>query len=80
MARKTADLFVEVDLTQDLGYLIGVSCQLMVEAPSAGNTAQRVVGLILEIQSSEAQTIEGTMDAASATNTTSKKAGELIIY
>ena len=80
MARKTADLFVEVDLTQDLGYLIGVSCQLMVEALSAGNTAQRLVGLILEIQSSEAQTIEGTMDAASAINTTSKKAGDLIIY
>lgn len=79
LAQEVADLYLAVDPRSDLAYLLDLTIDLLTQAPASGNTAQRIVGLILEVQRGS-EDVQGTRDAASTTNTTSKKAGDLTIW
>ena len=79
LAVESAELFVEIDPREDLARLVSLSHALMQEAPAGGATAQVLVGAVLSIVVPGAGSVSGHLDSVYATNTTSRKAGDIII-
>jgi len=79
-ATRVADLFVEAEPASDAAFLFHMCRRLVDEAPDAGNTPQRIVGLLMRAYHDELQTglrVGGYEDRASVTSTTSKKPGDV---
>jgi hypothetical protein len=75
-------LNVESDPLSDSLVLSQISEKLIIEALDGGNTAQRVIGTLLELHqemTSGESTVHGAEDSASTTNLTSKKVGDLSV-
>ncbi len=76
-------LNIKSDPSSDSQVLQDISRTLISEALDGGNTAQRVIGTLLELHkeiSTSSLIVNGTEDSASTTNLTSKKIGDLSIY
>lgn len=76
-------LNIKSDPLSDSNVLQEISRTLVIEALDGGNTAQRVIGTLLELHkeiTSSSTIINGTEDSASTTNLTSKKVGDLSVY
>lgn len=81
-ATQISALKIKRDPLSDSSVLQKISETLILEALDGGNTAQRVIGTLLELHQEivSANTIvTGTEDSASTTNLTSKKIGDLSI-
>jgi hypothetical protein len=79
-ASRVAALTVEASPQSDPQYLYELCADLMDEVPDGGNTPQRIVGLLMEAYHDELQTglvVQGHLDSASVTSTTSKKPGDI---
>ncbi len=78
-AHRVADLIVNIDPKTDPVYLSNLSRYLIDSVPDAGNTPQRICGLLLEAyhQGRSNIIITGHEDRASVTSTTSKKPGDI---
>ena len=77
-----SSLNIESDPLSDSFVLGQISKNLVVEALDGGNTAQRVIGMLLELHQemvSGSSIVHGAEDSASTTNLTSKKVGDLSI-
>ncbi len=77
-----SSLIIESDPLSDSFVLAEISKNLIVEALDGGNTAQRVIGILLELHqeiTSGDSIVHGAEDSASTTNLTSKKVGDLSI-
>lgn len=77
---RVAGLSVETRPEGDPAQLYGFCERLMRDVPDAGNTPQRIVGLLLNSYHVELQTglvVTGHEDRASVTSTTSKKPGDI---
>jgi hypothetical protein len=75
-------LVIEQDAISDVFNLLNISNKLISEAVDGGNTAQRVVGILLNINKKmfkQEVNILGAEDSASTTNLTSKKIGDISI-
>lgn len=79
LAVAVAAMFVEATPTEQLTHLVSLSTSLMQQAAATGETAQRIVGVILEASGGNGLTVVGHLDSATATNVTSKKAGDIIV-
>jgi hypothetical protein len=78
-ANRVADLIISMDPKTD-PLILSTLCKDLIEAvPDAGNTPQRICGLLLESyhQKNGKIKITGHEDRASATSTTSKKPGDI---
>jgi len=79
-ATRIAKLTVEALPESGPKHLYDLSWKLIDNAPDAGNTPQRIVGLLMQSYHEELQTgikVEGHLDRASVTSTTSKKPGDI---
>lgn len=80
-ASRVADLSIEVVPEAEPSFLFSLCRQLIEEAPDAGNTPQRIVGLLLEeyhLGFDSGIKVVGHEDRASVTSTTSKKPGDIM--
>jgi hypothetical protein len=80
-AAQAAALAVEAQPEADPARLYSFCERLIDEAPDAGNTPQRVVGLLLQSYHEQLQTgvqVSGHEDRASVTSTTGKKPGDIL--
>jgi len=80
-ASRIADLSVETEPEADPNYLFSLCEKLIKEVPDAGNTPQRITGLLLEeyhLGFDSGIKILGHEDRASVTSTTSKKPGDIM--
>ena len=80
-ASRIAELTVLVPPESDIGLLYETCCALVQGVPDAGNTPQRIVGLLLQTYHAALGTgvaVMGGEDRASVTSTTSKKAGDIV--
>lgn len=80
-ATRVAEYNIAVQEEADVAHLEHLCWQLINEVPDAGNTPQRIIGLLLvayheQIHSSVI--VEGYADRASTTSTTSKKPGDIM--
>jgi len=83
VASATAALTVVVPPNSDPVVLSQMSRSLIEETPDAGNTPQRIIGYLLESYHEDAETgvvVNGHLDRASTTSTTSKKPGDISEY
>ncbi len=81
-AAHISSLNIESDPLSDSFALSQISKDLIVEALDGGNTAQRIIGMLLELHQEMASgdsIVHGAEDSASTTNLTSKKVGDLSI-
>lgn len=79
-ATGVRELIVEARPEADPAYLLRLSSDVIKHAPDGGNTAQRVVGLMMAAYHETLETgieVSGHLDRASVTTTTSKKAGDI---
>lgn len=79
-ASRIAKLVVEARPESDPVHLYELCYSLIDEVPDGGNTPQRIVGLLMEAYHEELQTgikVEGHLDSASVTSTTSHKPGDI---
>lgn len=80
-AQRIAGHIVEIPKNADPVRLTDLCFGLINEVPDAGNTPQRIVGLLLEIyhefMGSEVE-VTGHLERASVTSTTSKKPGDIM--
>ncbi|MDQ3547458.1 MAG: hypothetical protein M3439_01450, partial [Chloroflexota bacterium] len=79
-ARRVAALDVIADPETAIPFLAQACQRFIIEAPDAGNTPQRIIGLLLQSLHDTVQTgirVAGVDDRASVTTTTSKKLGDL---
>lgn len=79
-ATRITALTVEAKAESDPDFLYSLCRTLIDDAPDAGNTPQRVVGLLLKTYHDDLQTglaVIGYEDRASTTSTTSKKPGDV---
>lgn len=79
-AKKVEALTIEIEPKADPEYLYLVCSRLIQETPDAGNTPQRIFGLLLYTYHKVLNTgiiITGYNDRASTTSTTSKKPGDV---
>jgi hypothetical protein len=79
-ATRVAKLVVEAMPESDPQNLYEISRHLIDRVPDGGNTPQRIVGLLMQTYHEELQTgiqVEGYLDSASVTSTTSKKPGDV---
>jgi hypothetical protein len=82
-AEFVESLVVKKDPVSDAFNIVNISNKLISEAIDSGNTAQRVVGILLNINKKmfkQEVNIFGAEDSASTTNLTSKKIGDISIY
>jgi hypothetical protein len=82
-ATRIADLFIEAEPEADPEYLFSLCRHLIEEVPDAGNTPQRIIGLLLQEYHLAYDTgieLLGHEDRASVTSTTSKKPGDIIEF
>lgn len=82
-AVNVLSLNIKSDPLSDSHVLQDISRILITEALDGGNTAQRVIGTLLELHkeiSASNLVVSGTEDSASTTNLTSKKIGDLSVY
>jgi hypothetical protein len=82
-AIHVTSLNIKSDPSSDSSVLQEISRTLIIEALDGGNTAQRVIGTLLDLHkeiSSSSTIVNGTEDSASTTNLTSKKVGDLSVY
>lgn len=80
-ALRIAELKTELPPDADPDRLSKICRRLIEETPDAGNTPQRIAGLLLECYHSTLNTgvmVSGHTDRASVTNTTSKKPGDIV--
>lgn len=80
-AKRVTEYNIVVQAEADIAYLEYLCWQLIEKVPDAGNTPQRIVGLLLlayHQQINSEATVEGYADRASTTNTTSKKPGDIL--
>jgi hypothetical protein len=80
-AKRVANHSLSTPTGLSIEYLLNFSIGLIQMAPDGGNTPQRIVGYLLESLNQQFDgrlTIEGHTDRASTTNTTSKKAGDIV--
>jgi len=73
-------LSVDIDPSQDPEYICKLCCELIINAPDAGNTPQKIAAYLLKNYHSSLQTgvtVTGEDDRASVTSTTSKKPGDI---
>lgn len=79
-AHRIASMAVDVEPNAEILFLLEVCQRLVEDAPDAGNTLQRIAGLLLTSYHDAMQTgiiVSGAEDRASVTTTTSKKLGDL---
>ncbi|MEF3302484.1 hypothetical protein [Paenibacillus sp. GYB003] len=79
-AKKTEALNVELEPQSDPEFLFMLCSRLIQETPDAGNTPQRIFGLLLHSYHETLGTgiiVTGFEDRASTTSTTSKKPGDV---
>lgn len=79
-AGRVATLTVEIAEEVDPIHLFDLCFQLITRAPDAGNTPQRITGLLLKNYHESFETgivVTGYDDRASVTSTTSKKPGDI---
>ncbi len=77
---RIENLVINISPSADPDFLYSICESLIVNAPDAGNTAQKICGYILSNYHSALQTgiiVTGTEDRASVTSTTSKKPGDI---
>lgn len=77
---RVAELSIEVPPQSDVHYLYTISKSLIQEVPDAGNTPQRIIGVLMLVYHEELQSgikVVGYLDRASVTSTTSKKPGDI---
>jgi hypothetical protein len=80
-AAQAEELAVEAKPEADPARLYSFCERLIDEAPDAGNTPQRIVGLLLQSYHEQLQTgvqVSGHEDRASVTSTTAKKPGDIL--
>lgn len=74
------EMSVQNNPLSDSIILLDISKRLILEAVDGGNTAQRVVGILLQLHQEASNSeleVNGVDDSASTTNFTSKKVGDL---
>lgn len=79
-AVAAASLNVELEPESDPLFLFALTVSMIREVPDAGNTPQRIAGLLLHSYHEDVGsgvTVAGWEDRASVTSTTSKKAGDI---
>lgn len=79
-ASRVASLTVQINETADPIFLYNLCWKLISEVPDAGNTPQRITGLLLKNYHESLNTgvmVTGYNDRASVTSTTSKKPGDI---
>lgn len=79
-ATRVTELTVEIAPTDDPDYLYQLCKSLIVEAPDAGNTPQKIAAFLLKNYHAGLETdvvVTGEEDRASVTSTTSKKPGDV---
>ncbi len=80
-ASRVADLSIQTEPEADPNYLFSLCEQLIKQVPDAGNTPQRITGLLLEeyhLGFDSGIIVLGHEDRASVTSTTSKKPGDIM--
>lgn len=80
IAAHIEQLAVELEPNEDPRFLSKICKSMIIGAPDAGNTPQRIVGYLLEAYHTSLGTgivVSGTEDSASTTSTTSKKPGDI---
>lgn len=80
-ATRVADYNIAVQEEADIAHLEHLCWELINETPDAGNTPQRIVGLLLVAYHRQIHsdvTVEGHAERASTTSTTSKKPGDIM--
>lgn len=78
--RSLQNLSVEIKPSADPDFLYGLCHELIVKAPDAGNTPQRIAAYLLKNHHKSMHTgiiVTGGDDRASVTSTTSKKPGDI---
>lgn len=79
-AVRVQALAVEIEPSSDPEHLTSICIQLINNAPDAGNTPQKIAGLLLKAYHYTIHseiTVTGSDDRASVTSTTSKKPGDI---
>lgn len=79
-ATRVSELTVEINPTDDPVHLFQLCRNLIVEAPDAGNTPQKIAAFLLKNYHAGLETdvvVTGEEDRASVTSTTSKKPGDV---
>ena len=79
-AKRVIELTVDTSPRADPAYIYNLATQLIREVPDAGNTPQKIFGLLLEAYHEDVQSgikVTGHNDRASVTCTTSKKPGDV---
>lgn len=80
-ASRVKDLEVKLSPQENPIYIAELSTDLINKVPDGGATAQYIVGLLMQVNNSARNSgveVAGYLDSVSATNTTSKKPGDVI--
>lgn len=80
-AKRVAGYVIQVPREADVSRLVNLCWKMMDEVPDAGNTPQRIVGLLLEAYHEHIESnvkVTGHKERASVTSTTSKKPGDIM--
>lgn len=80
-AQKVKDLEVNLPAQENPIYISELCADLINDVPDGGATAQFIVGLLMEVNKDDRNSdvlVSGYLDSVSATNTTSKKPGDVI--